>query len=407
MKRIFCLLIVCLLGGMLVAETCAASICETKEAVIFFGNGVKSLKRDARDSIALIEKRLKAELLPEEFKTLEFDIAYNGTHTLPLDLLESVIQLLTGNISKFWRYFFGLDPIPEWFAENFILLAGMLDESSLLTTDSLAKHVNTYKTVIAEGKKVILVAHSQGNLFGNQSYNLLESRERQSFGMVSVANVDNNVLEADSPYTTLKTDKVIQALIAVQLGLPTSPMRPNTENFPAADNFWGHSFIDSYMVEGSISAAQITGDITAALGNLATPYQVVEPGVITVSLTWGPEPDVDLHVNEPNGMHVYWDNMHGLSGALDRDDRSGWGPEHYHVASCNTLEEGIYTIALDYFKGSNPEVATLQIQAGRLIRTYEIPMASEYYGSSGSPEVVANLLVKPGVNSGFEFEILK
>ena len=410
MNRILYLLITCLLGGILVAETSTASICDTKETVIFFGNGIKTIEKKAYESRNIIQKHLKSKFTPEEFKTLEFAIAYNGTHTLPLDLLESVIQILTGNISKFWRYFFGLDPIPEWFAENFILLAGMLDKSGLLTTDSLAKHVNTYKTVIAEGKKVILVAHSQGNLFGNQSYNLLDSREQQSFGMVSVANVDNNVLgsnSVDSPYTTLESDKVILALIAAQLALPTSPMQPNTENFPATDNFWGHSFIDSYMVEESNSANRITGDIAAVLDGLAIPSQVIESGVLTVSLTWGSEPDVDLHVYEPNGMHVYWDNMYGLSGALDRDDRSGWGPEHYHVASCNTLEEGIYTIGLDYFKGYNREVATLQIQAGQIMRTYEIPMASEYYGSSGYPEAVANILVKPGDNSGFAFEIFK
>jgi len=403
-------MIACFLGGMLLAETSTASICETKEAVIFFGNGVKSIKRDARDSIELIEKKLKAELLPEEFKTLEFDIAYNGTHTLPLDLLESVIQILTGNISKFWRYFFGLDPIPEWFAEKFILLASILDNSALLTTDSLAKHVNTYKTVIAEGKKVLLVAHSQGNLFGNQSYNLLDNRERQSFGMVSVATVDSNVLgihTSDAPYTTLESDKVILALIAAQLALPTSPMEPNTENHAGSGSFWGHSFIDSYMVEESISATQITGDIAAALDNLATSYQVVESGALTVSLTWGSEPDMDLHVYEPNGIQVFWNNLQGYSGALDRDDRTGYGPEHYNVPSCDTLERGVYHVALDYFKGDSPEVATLQIEAGQLVRTYEIPMGSEYYGSPDNPVVVANIWVKSGENSGYDFEIYK
>ena len=410
MKHIFYILIFCFLGGMVFTDRCSASICETKETAIFYGNGVKSLKREARDAAELIEKRLKAELLPEEFKGIEFNIAYNGTHTLPLDLLESVIQILTGNISKFWRYFFGLDPIPEWFAEKFVLLAGVLDKSGLLTTDSLARHVNTYKTAIAEGKKVILVAHSQGNLFGNQSYNLLDSRERQSFGMISVANVDSNVLgnhTADAPYTTLASDKIILALIAAQLALPTSPMLPNTENSPGPESFWGHSFVDSYMVEASTSAMQIIGDIAAALRSLEKPFQVVESGVLTVSLTWGSEPDMDLHVYEPNGIQVFWNNLQGYSGALDRDDRSGYGPEHYTVPSCETLEPGVYDIALDYFKGYGPEVATLQIEAGQLVRTYEIPMESEYYGSTAYPEVVASIWVKNNEEGGYEFEIYK
>lgn len=410
MKYSFCILIACLITGLLLADTGFASICDNKETIIFFGNGVKTVKKKANDSKNIVKHRLKAELSPEEFEMLKFDVSYNGTHTLPLDLLESALQILTGNISRFWRYFLGLDPMPDWFAEKLIILASALDKSALLTTDSLKNHITTYRTAIAEGKKVILVAHSQGNLFGNQAYSLLDSGERQSFGMISVANMDSNVLgntTQDAPYTTLINDKVVVAIIAAQLALPTSPMTPNTENLAESDSFWNHSFIDSYMVEGSVSETQITGDIIAALGNLVEPYQIVESGVITVSLTWGPEPDVDLHVYEPNGTQVFWDNMQGSSGALDRDDRSGWGPEHYHVPSCDTLEEGIYHIGLDYFKGSNPEVATLHIEAGQIVRTFTIPMGSEYYGSPDHPKLVANVWVRPGDNNGYEFEIFK
>jgi hypothetical protein len=349
---------------------------------------------------------LKEQLPPEEFEVLAFDVAYNGTHGLPLDLLESTVQVLAGNTSRFWRLFWGLEIMPDWFADKFILLAGALDRSALVTTDSLKEHVTTYKTKIAEGKKVLLVAHSQGSLFGNQAYSLLNYREQQSFGMVSVANIDNSVLGADAPYTSLNTDKVILALIAVQIALPSKPMAPNTENLAAesADSL-GHSFIQSYMTEGSNSEARITQQVIAALDSLATPQPIVESGVITVSLTWGSAPDVDLHVYEPNGIQVYWYNLQGYSGTLDRDDRTGHGPEHYNVPSCDTLARGVYHVALDYYKGDAPEVATVQIEAGLLVRTFEIPMSSEYYGSPDSPELIANIWVKGGENGGYDFEI--
>ena len=410
MKNFINILIICLIGGLVLTESSNASICDQKDTVIFFGNGIKSLKRDAHDSIESVKKQIKTELPPEEFAVLEFDVSYNGTHTLPLDLLESTIQILTGNTSRFWRLFFGLEIMPDWFADKFILLASVLDKSALVTTDSLRDHVNTYRTAIAEGKKVVLVAHSQGNLFGNQAFSLLNSREKQSFGLVSVANVDNNVLgnnTAEAPYSTLINDKVIIAIIASQIVLPSKPMAPNTENLAESEDSLGHSFIDSYMVEGSVSETQITGDIVSVLGNLATPSRIVESGVITVSLTWGSEPDIDLHVYEPNGTKVSWYNLQGISGALDRDDRSGWGPEHYHVPGCDTLEEGIYQIALDYFKGDGPEIATIQVEAGILVRTFEIPMASEYYGTSTYPKLVANIVVKGSENGGYEFEIFE
>jgi len=270
--------------------------------------------------------------------------------------------------------------------------------------------VTKYRTTIAEGKKVLLIAHSQGNLFGNQAYKLLTPSEQSSFGMVSIANVDNNVLGNSSfgaTYTTLTDDRVIEALIAIQLNLPTSPMNPNTENLTASEDAWGHLFVESYMVDGSVSEMQITQDILTTLSSLPEPYQVVEPGVITVSLTWGPAPDIDLHVYEPNGTHVYWYDMFGLSGSLDRDDRSHDGPEHYHVAGCETLESGVYEIALDYFKGTVPDTATVQIDAGLLSRTFEAVMGSENYGSSSYPVRLANILVKNDGEGGYQFEIFQ
>jgi len=408
MKKFAFIIISCLIGSMLLAETGAASICDTKESIVFFGNGIKTAEKKAYDARNVIKQRLKAELPPDEFELLAFDVAYNGTHTLPLDLLESTVQLLTENTSKFWSFFWGLIPAPDWFTDQVLLLSVALDNTALVTTDSLKNHVTTYKTKIAEGKKVLLVAHSQGNLFGNQAYKLLNSSQRQSFGMVSVATVDSNVLGAGSPYTTLATDKLILALISAQLVLPTKPMLPNTENLdPEPEYSMGHAFIESYMADGSISGDQVTQQVIATLATLAKPPQIVEPGVITVSLTWGSAPDIDLHVYEPNGMRVFWYNLQGYSGTLDRDDRSGYGPEHYTVPSCETLERGVYHVALDYYKGGNPETATIQIEAGPLIRTFEIPMPSENYGSVDYPELIANIAVNNAENGGYDFEIYR
>ena len=274
MKYCICMLILCLLGGLVLAENCSASICDSKETVIFFGNGIITPEDDAFNSQNIIKKRLKTILSTDEFDQLEFDLAYNDTHGLPLDLLESTIQILTGNVSRFWRLFWNLEPIPDWFGDKLALLSTALDKTALLTTDSLWKHVNTYQTTIAEGKKVVLVAHSQGNFFGNMAFSHLNSRERSSFGMVAVANVDNNVLGGNGPYTTLVTDKVVSALIAAQIALPTKPMSPNTENLLESEDRLAHSFIQSYMAEESNSDARITQQIITVLDNLATPSKM-------------------------------------------------------------------------------------------------------------------------------------
>jgi len=137
MKIYACLIITCILGGFFLANSSDASICDKEEAIVFFGNGIKTLEKKAYDSQTVIKNQLEKYLSPEEFDSLGFDLAYNGTHTLPLDLLESSVQFLSGNISGFWRFFWRIAPVPDWFSEKFILLASALDYSALVTTDSL------------------------------------------------------------------------------------------------------------------------------------------------------------------------------------------------------------------------------------------------------------------------------
>lgn len=407
MKHIIFTLFVCLIGGLVLAETCTASICDTKDTEIFFGNGIRTTEKKAFDSRNIIKQRLKTNLTSEEFERLAFNLAYNDTYGMPLDLLETTVQLLTGNVSRFWRLFWGLEVMPDWFAGKLILLSTALDKTALVTSDSLWKHVKTYQNTIAEGRKVVLVAHSQGSLFGNMAYNHLTSREKQSLGMVAVANVDNNVLGGGEPYTTLVSDKVISALRAAQFALPTRPMPPNTENSEEPEDYLGHGFVESYMTAGSVSSGQIVQQIITAVAGLTTPPKIVDSGIITVSLTWGSAPDVDLHVYEPNGSQVYWYNLAGYSGFLDRDDRSGYGPEHYNVPTCETLEPGIYHVALDYYEGDSPEVAAVQIEAGMLVRTYEVSMENEYFGTPNYPVPVASIWVKNGEYGGYDFEIYR
>jgi hypothetical protein len=132
---------------------------------------------------------------------------------------------------------------------------------------------------------------------------------------------------------------------------------------------------------------------------------MLEPGVITVTLMWEGATDIDLHVFEPNGSHVYWEAKQGFSGFLDEDDRSGYGPEHYTVPSCDTLEKGTYLIGLDYFKGDYPEVATVQVEAGLKVRFFEVSMPSEYYGSPTYPRHLTSIRLLEDANSGYEFQL--
>lgn len=59
---------------------------------------------------------------------------------------------------------------------------------------------------------------------------------------------------------------------------------------------------------------------------MTKPAKYLGKGNITVQLKWDTQPDVDLHIWEPSGTHVYYSHKGGLCGYLDRDDTDGEGP---------------------------------------------------------------------------------
>lgn len=382
-----------------------SAFCSLKDTAIYFGNGVDTPRGKAKRHQLLLEDKVRGVMSDEEFNKIEFELAYNNTGGLIYDLMESAIQDLATDYTYFWRMLAHNVPMSESFKEKLLELSTAVDESALLLNQDLSIHVNNYKNSILEGKKVILVSHSQGNFFGNQAYGNLSFVEKESFGIVSVANPDSFVA-GSGPYTTLFEDLVILAITVAKtdLGLPT-PLLPNETNFLTLDDLSGHGFDSAYLQATSNSESKILNDIVNLRGNLAPPQNTASQGIITVTLTWGSQPDVDLHVFEPSGWHVYYANRAGLSGYLDVDVVSGFGPEHYYV-SCDTLQTGNYQIGVNYYSGYAPEVAQVNIQAGLELRSYEVFLPSAL-GSSGdaSPIPVGTIAVTEDDQGTFTFEI--
>ena len=89
-------------------------------------------------------------------------------------------------------------------------------------------------------------------------------------------------------------------------------------------------------------------------------------GDLQATLTWNSGADVDLHVIEPNGAHVYYSSRTGVTARLDRDDTDGLGPENIFVDSGRGAS-GVYRIYIVHFGRAVPTTSTisLQINAGR------------------------------------------
>lgn len=366
---------------------------------VVFGNGVWNDKEDADASRDLLAWRLESDVSGTDLEgIITYATAHNPSDGRLLDLMETFEQNLQTDWSQFWRYLAGLDPMPDFLQNKLIEIANSVDESILQNNSAVQGHVEKYNKFLSEGNKVVVVAHSQGNLYANIAYLGLDSQYNDGFGIVSVGNPDNYVA-GGGPYTTLDEDIII--------GSVPGSLSANLDNFFGINlrDLSGHTFGKSYMAIDHQAETKILGDIINTINGLDFPYTTLGNGIVTATLTWGSNPDLDLHIFEPDGFHVYYRDMQGNSGYLDLDDTSSYGPEHY-FASCDTVEAGTYEFGVNYYYGYSAETATMTLQAGDQIRSRQHTFYQSV-GSSGNstPYIMFELQVTGSSEEGFEFLI--
>ena len=366
---------------------------------VVFSNGVWNDKEQADSSRDLLAWRIESRVTGTDLEeTLTYATAHNPSEGKLLDLMETFEQNLQTDWSQFWRYLAGLDPMPDFFQNKLKEIANTVDESILQGNPSVRDHVEKYNKFLSEGNKVVVVAHSQGNLFANIAYLGIDSQYIDGFGIVSVGNPDNYVA-GGGPYTTIDEDIIIRS---IPKSLPA-----NLDNFFGINlsDLTGHIFAASYLTIGHQAETKILDDTINTINRLDFPNSSLGNGIITVALTWGSNPDLDLHIFEPNGTHVYYMNMNGSSGYLDRDDVSSYGPEHYFV-SCDTIEPGTYRFGVNYYFGYSAETGTLTLQAGDQIRSRQQTFTEWLYSYGDStPYIMFELQVTGSEEEGFEFTI--
>jgi hypothetical protein len=116
---------------------------------------------------------------------------------------------------------------------------------------------------------------------------------------------------------------------------------------------------------------QIRAKNAFGTGELSEPRLVVVgvllgTGDLQATLSWDSAADMDLHILEPNGAHVFYGSRTGVTARLDRDDTDGLGPENIFVDSGRGAS-GVYRIYLVHYGRAVPTVSTIaiRINAGR------------------------------------------
>lgn len=232
------------------------------------------------------------------------------------------------------------------------------------------------ETELLEGFKVVIVAHSQGNLFASSVYRAVlvhHPEYTNSLKVVHVAAV-NGQADLVGQYWNANIDQVVgflqrnldPTIPGPNISYPDTPQCPSgflSLSFPC--DLLGHNFVKIYMNQDYFGRSLILGSIQNAMSSLVAPPQTgILSGLFTGTLTWSHDADVDLHVYEPDGTHVYWANKLGISGQLDRDDTVYTGPEHYSTyCESSRIQTGIYTFAVNYFSGNGSVDASVQLNS--------------------------------------------
>lgn len=413
MKMLICAPFLVALGMTTVrADAAVITNCSATTALVF-GNSVLTDRYSAEEASKRLKNALKGRLSQAEWEHIVTDLAYNSSGGKLNDFYEASVQAMntdqTLSWTEFWKQLAGISVMPPPIQEAALNL--LVDAAQdPMTNPELAEHVARYRQHILEGKRVILVSHSQGNFFANQAYDQLTEQERQSFGIVGVA-VPSSYLYGNS-YVTLVNDELISSLRSIKLSLQLAPpLDANVSNSEPPGDELGHGFESNYLA-GSFSRDRILARIEQYLYSLVLPDPEAGQGVITATMTWHPtdyRSDVDLHIFEPSGSHVYYQDLIGLSGFLGRDDVSRdylRGTEHY-VVGCDDLQTGEFRFGVNYYQGYDPQTAEVAIQAGPTFQLYfvDLPVALGPQGDA-NPVPAAIVKVTQDGELNFVFEVI-
>jgi hypothetical protein len=281
---------------MFVAVDAAFATCPgNTQTTIVFGNGILNTPDDAQFS-------LDSVLTPAVLQTLgtsvdpsciEFALAYdslfyNSNNQAVVDIenffpqiADALAQRGIDFAANFWKYWTLSEPPPAWF-QNFqqevILSATSVFQPDLLTQESF------YNSEIGMGHNIIVVAHSQGNLYANQAYSVVTSLGGASlFHIVSVATPATNVAGM-GPYFTLHGDIITLVPGSLPPNItnnPPSPCPVSVSALTLPNSTACHSFDGSYMdvTNGDNTRPAIVNAVVAFLPITWLSFLTGNPGV--------------------------------------------------------------------------------------------------------------------------------
>jgi hypothetical protein len=239
---------------------------------IYFANGVGNELEEARISRDALTVALGMQ-------GNDFGLAYNPNEFWLIQLLQ-LYQQRKNESDEFWYWLRHLDGAPQWFHDDYASKAGRFLNQTVQGDPALQEHIRQYLADLNAGKKVVIVAHSQGNFYANnaiRNFHLSYPQYLNSIGVVSVANPANSVQDG-GPYTTNPDDFVINL---VRYAYPDTLVG----NVSSSDITWtNHEFIEAYL---GAYKSRIVGHVRQRISDLETPdkaFECKDPDEVPVSV---------------------------------------------------------------------------------------------------------------------------
>lgn len=367
----------------------AAHLCSPAGVVVAFFNGVNTTRLQA--DLATLELREIHGRQNQAGEAVRYETSYNYTNELD-DFVETFEQrlleqeeLLNGHFELFFETLRGEGPwwsaigrafpqlldvqksFVDWYQAAVIrvLTFQLGNPPTQVNYDEQRARIDNW---ILEGKKLLFVAHSQGNLFANAAYSYASPKLPE--GALRVVHIAPASPIVNGPHVLADLDLVINGLrpfgsvAGITHTIPGYALRPAGSN--GQKDALGHGLLEIYINQQLEIAHSVRQHIDSALNSLVAPVAEATTGFFTTTLTWDGPGDVDLHVFEPGGQHVSFQNMRGESGTLDVDNVVANGPEHYY-ASCDaeTLQSGTYRVAIANYARASGRTATVQVASAQ------------------------------------------
>lgn len=375
------------------------------DLAVVHANGVYTTFEEAVDNVQKLRAWIDRRLGQMPY-AISYGLAYNEKKGVLESLQKLIRERKPMSKAQTVRLLAASPELPDDVRELMVQHAADLVQSGFGDDPSLDKQVQLYRDLLRTGRKVLVVAHSEGNMYANAAHARLFGGDmpepgEDRFGIVGVA-TPTPAIEGWHPsqcpklgcYTTLQDDLVIAGVAKL---LPDSaPANVFTHAKMIGQDPHGHELIKAYLINAE-ACTQILDQVVwfvDAFGPLT--YTPLGDSQISAYLTWDTGADLDLHVRERSGReHVYWGNADdgGHLGHLDLDDRDGDGPEHYY-AECDIFEDGDLSFGVGYYEGQGPTTASLRIKVGSMVRTYTRKLAAPTGPASVSdpePFVVAHM----------------